>query len=164
MNLSAYHNYPVAASPYIDGQCSTTINPVYNKFGQQTAMGGGSEFDARNFQDFVHDARYAQFDADGAEDDAEAIAEYSKSPAYATQSLDRRKSRDGKLAYSHSFKDEVVLRPISGRPFDYLQRPGSTADLNGGPTGMHYRLYGSRTLPRDFENRSSTQSIRDVAL
>lgn len=155
MNLSAYHNYPANPSPYIDGQCSTTINPVYNK--AYSAM--GSEFDARNFHDYVDNRIYG-------EDVGDAGEEFGAKVVYSTQSLDRRKTN--KLSYSRSFKDEVILRPITSRPFEYLHRPGSTLELTGvaGAGGVQpaYRLYGTRTLPRDFENRSSTQSIRDVAL
>ena len=98
---------------------------------------------------------------------------------YSTQSLDRRKviikSNQQPIVSTIDSKGEdheVTLRPLSQAPFDYLQRPGSVLDLTeptyvpgGGMYSHRQRQYFmSRTLPRDFERGSSSQSLRDIAL
>lgn len=124
----------------------------------------------------------------------------SSSTSYSTQSLDRRKvlkdrskRGGGGILKIASFKEDITLRPLSTKPFDYLSRPGSTMDVtdchddNVDAGGEEERdrgdeehdpsnksrshddrskgVYSSQTLPRDFETtRGSTQSIRDVAL
>lgn len=103
----------------------------------------------------------------------------SRSKNYSTQSLDRRKIliKSGQQPVvstidSKGEDHEVTLRPLSQAPFDYLQRPGSVLDLTeptyvpGGGMYSHRQrqYYMSRTLPRDFERGSSSQSLRDIAL
>lgn len=185
MNLSTYNSYPpltTHGSPYIDGSCSTTINPVFkyaNHHGGGASSGGmGSEFDARNFHDFVNSGGSCYEDG-------------SNSPqlVYATQSLDRRKNGStNKLHHSTSFKEEVILRPLGNTgTFDYINRSGgaSIVDMrlglanNGHHQTSHLHNhhnqphYMTRTLPRGgyygdhrggHGHGSSTQSIRDVAL
>lgn len=46
--------------------------------------------------------------------------------SYSTQSLDRRHLKD----MDFTLPGQVVLRPLGHQPFDYLQRPGSTTNLN----------------------------------
>ena len=179
MSMSSYSCNPQAdlLYPFVDTN-STTINPVFkfnsslNGGGSSSGQGGGgplltSEFDTRNFQDLVK-----------TRGEATGTSLYGPvTSTYSTQSLDRRKMF--KLQSTHSFKDEVILRPLNHHPFDYLMRPGSNMDVrlspnhqpNGQPPPPQHHLhqqqhyYQSKTLPRDFgEKNSSTHSIRDVAL
>ncbi|XP_053206329.1 uncharacterized protein LOC128390606 [Panonychus citri] len=172
MSMSSYSCNPQAdlLYPFVDTN-STTINPVFKFNSSLNGVGGGqgggsllsSEFDTRNFQDLVK----TRGEPTGTSLYGPATSTHS------TQSLDRRKMF--KLQSTHSFKDEVILRPLHHHPFDYLMRPGSNMDLRSSPNHQpngqplpqqqqqHY--YQSKTLPRDFgEKNSSTHSIRDVAL
>ena len=193
-NLHAYNTYPTSSSPYIAG-CSTTVNPVF-KF----ASIGGSQFDARTLN-----AAAAAFDAEAdpmdymqqhekemmqkQEDQDHGVVRRgmrsdSASEKYSTQSLDRRqlKMNETRLPCP-SFREEVILKPMSRRPFDYLHRPGSSTDVRleqdppapsfpAAASHLFYsqsfnhkpHIFSSKTLPRHFERISSIQSLRDVAL
>lgn len=191
-SLNAYNTYPTSNSPYIAG-CSTTVNPVF-KF----ASIGGSQFDTRTLN-----AASAVYDADA--DPIDYMQQHEKemmqkqvdpdygqtrrgmrrgsddshSDKFSTQSLDRRhlKVQSNRQACP-TFKEEVILKPMSRRPFDYLHRPGSSADVTSehDPSAFasplshsqsfNHRphIFSSKTLPRHFERISSIQSLRDVAL
>lgn len=194
-NLNSYNSYPplTTSSPYI-AACSTTVNPVF-KF----ATLSGSQFDARTLStayesDDLNAIRYLQ--QDGGEQvlhkqedpDYEVIGERRSSSdsgpqgRYSTQSLDRRKLKAGvgRETGNYQSKEEIILKPMSHRPFEYLHRPGSSADvrqeqdLSSVPYLSHLshsqsfnhkpHIFSSRTLPRHFERISSIQSLRDVAL
>ena len=155
MSMSSYNCNPQAdLYPFVDTN-STTINPVFKFNSPLNGIGGGhlpsSEFDTQNFQDLVKTRG----------DPGPTTSLYGQT-SYSTQSLDRKKIL--KLQSTHSFKDEVILRPLHHHPFDYLMRPGSNMDMRSNqPNGHPY--YQSKTLPRDFgDKNSSTHSIRDVAL
>lgn len=49
---------------------------------------------------------------------------------YSTQSLDRRHLKDNTEL---TLPEQVILRPLNHRPFEYLDRPGSTANLQSHP-------------------------------
>ena len=176
-------------SPYIDS-CTTTVNPVF-KF----APISGSQFDARtltaNYEDDSDELDYMQeyekemIQQNG--NDGESVRRqrngstpaYESGEKYSTQSLDRRRIRQQfKSSLCAEPRNEIILKPMSHRPFDYLHRPGSTSELNRPDHEPSYdsRLshsqsfsrkpvaFSSRTLPRHFERISSIQSLRDVAL
>jgi hypothetical protein len=93
-----------------------------------------SEFDARNFQQFMY--RKNAF-MDNFTDGPSATNDIQKPRQYSTQSLDRRRflQQQPHQPRPHwpSFSDareQVTLRPLTTRPFDYLQRPGSMSNLN----------------------------------
>jgi hypothetical protein len=196
-NLNTYNTtYPMDNSPYIAG-CSTTVNPVF-KF----ASIGGSQFDTRSLS-----AVTAAFEAEAdpmdymQQHEKEMIQKQDKHQdygmenrrgsadsaceRYSTQSLDRRylKAQNGSISMPSApfIREEVILKPMSRRPFDYLHRPGSTARLEQGSSvppvnsfnsqlshsqSFNHRphIFSSRTLPRHFERISSIQSLRDIAL
>lgn len=137
MTLSSYNSTP-PLMPYLeDASSSTTINPVFKYTSSLTRILPTSEFDPRTLHEMLRQ---------------------SESPVitYSTQSLDRK----AKLKHSSSMRDEVILRPLSHRPFDYLQRPSSVIETTIDPHYQH-RYYP----PVEFHDRySSTHSIRDVAL
>lgn len=103
-----------------------------------------SEFDARNFHDFM--LRKNVFFDDMYSDRIDCLQMDNKSPIkvqYSTQSLDRRRFLQQQFASPSSHpvrpqwpttlpetQEHVTLRPLTTRPFDYLQRPGSMSALN----------------------------------
>lgn len=190
-NLNTYNAYPplTGNSPYIE-TCSTTVNPVF-KF----AASGGSQFDTRSlnaaYEGDVDSIDYLELHGKEVQRQDERLVatgprevrghEEHVNETYATQSLDRRKI---KSSVRPAFKEEVILKPMSHRPFDYLRRPGSSSDVRQEDDVLpasHYdetsrhlshshsfsykpHIFSSRTLPRHFERISSIQSLRDVAL
>lgn len=171
-NLSTYNSYPssgvtsTGAPAYIEGGCSTTVNPVF-KYG---SLHRGSQFDPRSFNG------YGSFDDEEEMEeeiyDRDGYLQHHRPSKYTTQSLDRRKYKlsNGALNYANSFSngklkntsprerdkdEEVILRPLSSRPFDYLSRPGSVVDVRNGDTD-HYNHQNHQTATsRDYHHHVS---------
>lgn len=138
----------------------------------------GNAFDEMS-QPYCTLRRYSHWTIDRSDTAEPFYASKGRNKNYSTQSLDRRKfiikSNQQPIVSTVDSKGEdheVTLRPLSQAPFDYLQRPGSVMDLNettylpgAGMYSHRQRQYHmSRTLPRDFERGSSSQSLRDIAL
>ncbi|RWS06160.1 hypothetical protein B4U79_00795 [Dinothrombium tinctorium] len=150
MNISSFNDSSSTTNsmPYFDTD-STTINPVFKYTAAINATNlPTSEFDTRNFHELLYKKTYFE--------------EPSHTTPYSTQSLDRKKLP--KLKHSNSFKEEVILRPLYHQPFDYLQRPGSLLNLRDA-NEYSYTYSANPSRYRDYsDHKSSTQSIRDVAL
>ena len=139
----------------------------------------GNNFDEMS-QPYCTLRRYSHWTIDRSDNSDHSYgSNKGRSKNYSTQSLDRRKfiikSGQQPIVSTVDCKGEdheVTLRPLSQAPFDYLQRPGSVMDVNeatylpGGGMYSHRQrqYYMSKTLPRDFERGSSSQSLRDIAL
>ena len=150
------------------------------------SLSGFSEFDARNFQDFLFKKNLF---LEELQDPISTGLNIQKTPiTYSTQSLDRRRFMQPQsrsmIDSGTNMREEVTLRPLNTRPFDYLQRPGSIANLNNNDDGkvnlnLHppapsnklsrsSQSFSEKTtaLPTGYEadKNSSMHSIRDIAL
>ena len=141
------------------------MNPVF-KYG---SLHRGSQFDPRSFN--------GSYDEEGEheEEDLYDRDEYRhRGPKYTTQSLDRRKFKLAKgtsvLNYTNSFSngkfqhsvnkdrdrdEEVILRPLSSRPFDYLSRPGSVVDVRNMDSDHYDHSRPNQAPNRDYHHHVS---------